>query len=132
MASKLKKSTYLLTDFTWRYTAKSLPKTTKTFRFPYISVLFVQKELKLLSRQKSTGIDNLPPGLLKDCGSIISKPLCHIINLSIRSGKFPTSWRATKVTTIFKSGSRSLPENLRPISILPIVSKLLEKAVQQA
>ena len=43
MASKLKKSTYLLTDFTWRYTAKSPPKTTKTFKFLNISVLFVQK-----------------------------------------------------------------------------------------
>ena len=60
--------TYLLTDFTWRYTAKSPPKTTKNFcvRFPYISVLFVRKELKLLSCQKSTDIDNLPSGLLKD------------------------------------------------------------------
>ena len=92
MASKLKKSTYLPADFTWCYIEKSPPKTTKTFRLPYISVSFVQKELKLLSRQKSTGIDNLPSGLLKDCGSIISKPLCDIINLSIRSGKFPSSF----------------------------------------
>ena len=86
----------------------------------------------MLSRQKSTGIDNLPLELLKDCGSIISKPLCHIINLSIRSGKFPSSWKAAKVTPIFKSGSRSLPENYRPISVLPILAKLLDKAVQQA
>ena len=126
MASKLKKSTYLLTDFTWCYTEKSPPKTTKTVRLPYISVSFVQKELKLLSRQKSTGIDNLPSGLLKDCGSIISKPLCDIINLSIRSGKFPSSWKVAKVTPIFKS--RSLPGNYRPILVLPIISKLLEKA----
>ena len=128
MASKLKKSTYLLKDFTRRYTAKSPPKTTKTFRFPYNSLLFVQKEL---SCQKSTGIDNLPPGLLKDCGSIISKPLCDIINLSIRSEKFPSSWKVAKVTSIFKSGSRSLPENYRPIWVLPIVLKLLEKAVHK-
>ena len=92
----------------------------------------MQKELKLLSRQKSTGIDNLPPGLLKDCGSIISKPLCDIINLSIRSGKFSSSWKVAKVTPTFKSGSRSLPENYRAISVLPIVSKFLEKATQQA
>ena len=105
MASKLKKFTHLLTDFTWRHTPKSPPKNTKTFRFPYISVLLVQKELKLLSRQKSTCITNLPPGLLKYCGSIISKPLCHIINLSTRSGNFPSSWKAAKVTPIFKSGS---------------------------
>ena len=63
---------------------------------------------------------------------IISKLLCHIINLSIRSGKFPSSWKAAKVTPIFKSGSRSLPENYRPISVLPIVLKLLENAAQQA
>ena len=48
MALKLKKSTYLLTDSTWRYTAKSPHKTTKAIRFPCISVLFVQKELQLL------------------------------------------------------------------------------------
>ena len=69
---------------------------------------------------------------MKDGGSIISKPLCHIVNLSIGSGKFPLNWKAAKVTPIFKSGSRSLPENYRPISVLPIVSKLLEKAAQQA
>ena len=74
----------------------------------------------------------LPPGLLKDCGSIISKPLCDIINLSVRNGKFPLSWKVAKFTPIFKSGSRSLPENYRQISVLRIVSKLVEKAVQQA
>ena len=87
----------------------------KTSRFPYISELNLQKELKLLSRQKSTGIDNLPPGLLKDCGSIISKPLCDIINLLVRSGKFLLSWKFAKVTHTFKSGIRSLPENHKRI-----------------
>ena len=90
----------------------------------------MQKELKLLSLQKSTIID-LPPGLLKDCGSIISKPLCDIINLSMRTGKFPSSSKAAKVAPIFKSGRRSLPENYRPISVLLIVSKLLAKAAQE-
>ena len=66
IASKLEKSILLLTDLTCCYTPKSPPKTTKTLRFPYISVLFVQKELKLLSCQKFTGIGKLSPGLLKD------------------------------------------------------------------
>ena len=55
-----------------------------------------------------------------------------MINLSIRSAKFPWSWKAAKVAPIFKSGSRSLQENWGPISVLPMVWKLLEKAVQQA
>ena len=99
-------------------------------------MLLVEKELKLISRQKSTAIKNLFPGLLKDCGSIISKPLCHIINLSIRSGKFSSCWKVAKVTkvakVIFKYGSRSLPVSNRPILVLLIVLKLLKKAVQQA
>ena len=55
-----------------------------------------------------------------------------MINFSIRSVKFPSSWKVAKVTPIFKSGSRSLLENQRPISVLLIVSILLEKAAQQA
>ena len=125
MASKLKKSTLLLTDFTWHYTAKSPPETTKTFRFPYISILFVQKELKLLSRQKSARIENLPHGLLKT-GGIISTPLCDIINLSIKSRKFPSSWKVAKVI----SGSCSLPENYRPISVLPIFSRKFSRKLR--
>ena len=121
---------HLLTDFTWRNTAHFPPKTTKSFRFPYISLLFVQKELKLLYRQKPPVLKT-SPGLLKDYGSI-SKPLCHIMDLSISSGKFPSSWKAANITPIFKSGSRSVPKHYRPISVLPIVSKLLEKAAQQA
>ena len=88
--------------------------------------------MQLLSRKKFTGIDNLPPRLLKDCGSIMSKPLRHIINLSIRSGKLPSRWKAAKVTPIFKSGSRSLSQNYRPILVRPIASKPLEKPAQQA
>ena len=95
-------------------------------------MLLVEKELKLISRQKSTAIKNLFPGLLKDCGSIISKPLCHIINLSINSRKFPSSWKAAEVASLFKSGSCSLPKNYRPTSALRIVSELLERAAQPA
>ena len=83
--------------------SKISTKNYENFRFLYISLLFEQKELKLLSRQKFIFHDSLPLGLLKDCGSIISKPLHHIINLSIRSGKFPSSWKAAKVTSIFMS-----------------------------
>ena len=58
--------------------------------------------------------------------------MCNIINLSIIGGKFPSSWKFAKVAPIVKSGSRSLTENYRPILVLQIVSKLLEKAAQQA
>ena len=42
-------------------------RTSTIFKFEYVSVVFVRKELKLLKRKKSTGLDNLLPRLLKDC-----------------------------------------------------------------
>ena len=50
----------------------------------------------------------------------------------MRSGKFRSSWKAANISPIFKSGSCSLPENYKPLSVLPIISKLLKKPAQQA
>ena len=60
---------------------------------------------------------------------IISEPLTHIINLSIRSGIVPDRMKIARVIPIFKSGDSSLLTNYRPVSVLPVFSKLLEKVV---
>ena len=104
-------------------------RTENLFTLDYVSIVFIEKELSSLKRQKATGIDELPPGLLKDCAKGISKPLCHIINLSIQTSTVPTIWKVAKISPVFKSGVNTLPENYRPISVLPVLSKLLEKAV---
>ena len=97
----------------------------------HIPKSFVKKELCQLKLNKATGLDNLPPRLLKECSESISQPLSYIINLSINSSVVPSLWRSTKVVHTFKSGNHELPENYRPISILPVLSKILEKIVHQ-
>ena len=52
-----------------------------------------------------------------------------MINLSINSGVVPSEWKQAKVELLFKSGNKDDLDNYRPISILPILSKILEKAV---
>ena len=89
----------------------------------------MESKLRLLKCNKSTGLDNLPPGLLKDCGTYISKPLCHILNLSFESSTVPKIWKVAKISPILKSGNTKIPENYRPVSVLPVLSKILEKAV---
>ena len=89
------------------------------------------KELKQLKRQKATGVDDLPPGVLKDVREYIADPLCHIINLSIETATIPTKWKIAKLIPIYKSGSVKLPDNFRPISVLPVLSKLLEKHINR-
>ena len=94
-----------------------------------MSVLFVEKELRKIKRNKATGLDDLPPTFLKDTARVIAKPVQYVINLSIQTGIVPDIWKSAKITPIFKSGAADLPGNYRPISVLPILSKILERAV---
>ena len=59
----------------------------------------------------------------------IVDPLHHIVNLSLQTSTVPAAWKQAKIVPIFKSGDQKQAENYRPISVLPILSKLLEKAV---
>ena len=127
----LKKASYPLLDFTWRRPKKILTRTFETFRFGYVSVVEVTCHLKKLKRKKAAGHDNLPAGLLKDSADVISIPLAHIINLSLRSGVFPTSWKVAKILPLYKSGASDQFGNYRPISILPVISKVVEKIVHK-
>jgi len=54
-----------------------------------------------------------------------------LFNLSIKLGKLPREWKAARINPIPKQGSRSDPANYRPISLLSILSKLLEKHIQR-
>ena len=106
-------------------------RTDLTFSIDYIKKVFIENELRKLKRKKYTGVDELPPSMLKDCASEIFKPLHHIINLSIKTSVVPSTWKIPEILPIFKSGASSLPENYRQISILPVLSKILEKAVHK-
>ena len=116
-------------EFLWRKPSQPAIFTNKRFNFQYISKIFVEKEFKQLERNKSAGLDNLPPGLLKDSAKFISAPLAHIMNMSIKSSSVPNEWKHAKITPIFKSCTHSQFDNYRPISVLPCCSKILEKAV---
>lgn len=132
IVTSLKQKAMPLKNLVWgEATNKRDKRTDNVFSFKYVSVIFVKQQLKGLKRSKATGIDNLPPALLKDSADAIAKPLCHVINLSLRSGDVPTTWKQARVVPIHKSGPTDAPENFRPISILPAMSRILEKAVHK-
>ena len=101
------------------------------FKFRNVSILEVESHLSSLKRSKSSGNDGLPPRLLKDSATIIAPPLNHNINLSLQHGLIPLEWKSEKIVPIHKSGSKSDFDNYRPISILPSISKVIEKIVHR-
>ena len=86
----------------------------------------VLKLLKNIDISKAAGVDNLPGRFLKDGAVILAKPVAKIFNLS---KIFPDSCKLAKLKPIFKKGSRMDPSNYRPISLLPLISKIFEKIV---
>ena len=76
---------------------------------------------------KSPGPDNIGPKLLKSTLSDVIDPLVYICNLSFSTGCVPDSFKIAKVIPVFKKGEKTNPSNYRPISLLSIFHKLLEK-----
>ena len=127
----LKAKTIPLIDFVWKMPTNISKRTDSIFKFHPVTSSEVECLLKAIKKSKATGIDDLPPRLLKDSAPIISVPLTHIINMSLGSGVFPREWKSAKIMPIHKTGSMSSFDNYRPISILPVISKIAEKIVHK-
>ena len=67
--------------------------------------------------------------MLKDAAEELSAPLCSLINKSLRESLFPTSEKCGKITPVFKSGDSAILDNYRPITVVPALSKIIEKIV---
>ena len=79
-------------------------------------------------KSKSCSIDTYPVKVIKKLEPFLSHILASLINQSILTATFPDPLKIAKVRPVFKSGESFICSNYRPISILPIISKIFEKA----
>jgi hypothetical protein len=87
-------------------------------------------EISRLKTRKAPGTDGMPPILLKNLPPSALKLLADIYNACFRIGFFPSAWKIGKIVPIAKPGKdSSSPANFRPITLLPIVGKILEKTI---
>lgn len=99
------------------------------FRIPLMTEAHVKKFLKNLNSKKACGLDDISATMVKLTGPYIAHVLMQLCNHSIINNTFPSSWKLAKVVPVHKRLSKDDPNNYRPISILPILSKLLERHV---
>ena len=95
-----------------------------------MSTNFVLKELSRLKVTKASGPDGITARRLKDAAPVVAKPTTYLVNLTISTGLIPPEWKDVRVTPIFKSGARNDVNNYRPISVLPPVSRIMERVIQ--
>ena len=89
-------------------------------------MIFCRKYFTDLPVNKATGLDNYQSRLIKLCVPGILPGLTLLFNKSLSLGQFPNQFKQARVSPIFKSKSKMEADNYRPVSVLPILSKLLE------
>lgn len=92
----------------------------------------VRRQLKQLNPWKATGSDGIPARVLKMCCDELSKPVSLLFSRSFTSGTQPTLWKLANVVPVHKKKSKSDVRNYRPISLLPILSKVMESIVNRS
>ena len=92
---------------------------------------FVINEIDRMCADKATGEDGISCKMLKLSKEVIAQSVTDIINKSFVSGTVPRAWKRARVVPIFKSGDIASLNNYRPISVLPIISKIIERAVHK-
>ena len=86
----------------------------------------IEQEISKLNVKKAVGLFSIPTSILKKVKNLISKPLEVIFNASFQQGLVPDKFKLARVIPVYKAGSRTYLNNYRPISLLPIFSKLIE------
>ena len=87
----------------------------------------IYNAIHFFNNKKSSGVDTIPSYFLKVASLVITPYLMHLFNRCFNNGLFPGVLKVSKVISIYKSGDKTKVNNYRPISLLPSLSKVMEK-----
>ena len=94
-----------------------------------VSVTEVERLLESINSKCATGSDNIPSCLLKMCSHHLAPSVILLFNESLCMRQVPACFKHALIVPIYKKGGRSLATNYRPISLLPSLSKTLERLI---
>ena len=110
------------------YTSKITRNNASLYLYP-TNQTKISKLLSNMPNKTSSGHDDISNCLLKKLGTSITYPLSLIFNQSMQEGSFPKLMKQADVISLHKSKDKAQTNNYRPISLLPTISKVLEKLI---
>ena len=99
------------------------------FNDVYFTPYDILNILSSLDFNKAMRIDRLSPKVLRHCTPALYLPIYHLFSQCFQQSSLPREWKIHCITPIFKSGDRMMVSNYRPISLLCVISKVLERIV---
>ena len=108
---------------------KEEKQTEKPFQLRHITEEQLQKYMKKIDPNKANDIYKIKPAIIKDLNDYLPPILTPLFNESIDENEYPDALKYTKLIELYKTGDRTLPINYRPISLLPIIAKLLDTII---
>ena len=98
-----------------------------------VSEMEVLKSMKELGNTTSSGMDGLDAVFLKAVATTVYRPITKLVNMSIRQKIFASRWKIAKILPIHKGKGKPIdsPSSYRPISLLPVISKIVERTIQK-
>ena len=100
---------------------------TSSFEFRPFTVTTVNEELSTLNPKKASMIHSIPPRVLKENLDIFSPLLTKIFSNAISQNEFPDDLKLGNITSLFKKDEATNKHNYRPITVLPVLSKVFER-----
>ena len=102
---------------------------TYDLNFKPVSSNFVSKQINKLNIKKATGYDGISPKILKLSMPCIVEPITFFINKCIDVSIFPDKLKTAQVRPLFKKNNILEKGNYRPVSVLPTISKFVDRAI---
>ena len=93
----------------------------------------IDKIIQELKNSKACGLDGIDTQIIKMARKELVPAITHIVNLSITTRTFPQKWKTAKIVPLWKGKDavRTNPKSYRPVALLPIVSKILERVLHE-
>ena len=126
-AERVTASSPVLNEDIYRLINRLTDDSHSSFRFRHVTHQEVLRAIEGLRSDCSTGPDNIPAKFVKLVAENLASPLTHIINSCLNRNEYPLLWKTARISPIPKVGEPRTNDDYRPISILPVLSKVYEK-----